>query len=101
MKDAINLNVGVDVYFGYNENDSSQINCVVSKVYEKAADYNIDVTSDVITNVVTGKQELVFNFRKKGKRVDAVAVVDESEIHSIKDIDFIVNGMIEKMKYLL
>ena len=65
MKDAINLNLGVDVYFGYNENDLSQINCVVSKVYEKAADYNIDVTSDVITNVATGRQELVFNFRKK------------------------------------
>lgn len=101
MKDAINLNLGVDVYFGYNENDSSQINCVVAKVFEKAADYNIDVTSDLIPNVITGRQELVFNFRKKGKRVDAVAVVDESDVYMIKDIDFIVNGMIEKMKYLL
>lgn len=101
MRDAINLNVGVDVYFGYNENDSSQINCVVSKVYEKAADYNIDVTSDVIINVATGKQELVFNFRKRGKRVDAVAVVDKSYIYLIEDIDFIINGMIEKMEYLL
>ena len=68
MKDAINLNLGVDVYFGYNENDSSQINCVVSKVYEKAADYNIDVTSNLITNIATEKQELVFNFRKKRKK---------------------------------
>ena len=77
----------------------SKINYIVSKVFEIADEYNIDVLSDLSTNIATGKQELVFNFRKNEKRVDTV--IDVNDIYWIKDIDFIANGMIEKMKYLL
>ena len=77
----------------------SKINCIVSKVFEIAADYNIDVTSDLSTNIVTGNRELVFNFRKNRKRVDTV--IDVSNIYLIKEIDLIVNSIIEKMKYVL
>ncbi len=77
----------------------SKINYIVSKVFEIADDYNIDVLSDLSTNIVTGNRELVFRFRKNGKRVDTV--IDVNDVYLIKEIDLIVNSVIEKMKYLL
>ena len=77
----------------------SKINYIVSKVFEIADDYNIDVLSDLSTNIVTGNRNLVFSFRKNRKRVDAV--VDEHDIYLIKDIDLIVNSVIEKMEELI
>lgn len=79
--------------------DLAKINYIASRVYEIAADYNIDVTSDLSTNIVTGNRELVFNFRKNGKRVDTV--IDVSSIYLIKEIDLIVNSVIEKMEELV
>ena len=77
----------------------SKINYIVSKVFEIADDYNIDVLSDLSTNIVTGNQELVFRFRKNEKRVDTV--IDVNDVYLIREIDLIVNSIIEKMKYLL
>ncbi len=77
----------------------SKINYIVSKVFEIADDYNIDVLSDLSTNIVTGNRELVFRFRKREKRVDTV--IDVSSIYLIKDIDLIVNSVIEKMEELI
>lgn len=77
----------------------SKINYIVSKVFEIADDYNIDVLSDLSTNIVTGNRELVFSFRKNRKRVDTV--VDEHDIYLITDIDLIVNSVIEKMEELI
>ena len=71
----------------------SKINCVVAKVFEIAADYNIDVLSDLSTNIVTGNRELVFNFRKNEKRADVV--IDVSRIYLVKEIDLIVNNILE------
>ena len=72
----------------------SKINYIVSKVFEIADDYNIDVLSDLSTNIVTGNRNLVFSFRKNGKRVDVV--MDEHDIYLIK-----VNSVIEKMEELI
>lgn len=77
----------------------SKINYIVSKVFEIADDYNIDVLSDLSTNIVTGNRNLVFSFRKNGKRVDAV--IDVNDVYLIKDIDLIVNSLIEKMEELI
>lgn len=77
----------------------SKINYIVSKVFEIADDYNIDVLSDLSTNIVTGNRELVFRFRKGEKRVDTV--IDVSSIYWIKDIDLMVNSLIEKMEELI
>ena len=77
----------------------SKINYIVSKVFEIADEYNIDVLSDLSTNIVTGNRELVFRFRKNGKRVDTV--IDVNDIYLVKDIDFIVNSIIEKMEELI
>ena len=77
----------------------SKINYIVSKVFEIADDYNIDVLSDLSTNIVTGNRELVFRFRKNGKRVDTV--IDVNDVYLIKEIDLIVNSVIEKMEELI
>lgn len=77
----------------------SKINCVVAKVFEIAADYDIDVLSDLTTDNITGMRKLVFSFRKNGKRVDAV--VDENDIYLITDIELIVKSLIEKMEELI
>lgn len=77
----------------------SKINYIVSKVFEIADDYNIDVMSDLTTNVVTGSRILFFSFSKKEKRVDAV--IDEKDIYLVKEIDLIVNSVIEKMEELI
>lgn len=77
----------------------TKINCVVAKVFEIAADYDIDVLSDLTTDNITGMRKLVFSFRKNGKRVDAV--VDENDIYLITDIELIVKSVIEKMEELI
>ena len=77
----------------------SKINYIVSKVFEIADDYDIDVLSDLSTNIVTGNRNLVFSFRKNRKRVDAV--IDENDIYLITDIDLIVKSVIEKMEELI
>ena len=75
------------------------INYIATKVYEQAYNYNIDVVADLIMNHRTGNRELKFSFRKNGKRVDEV--VYEADICMAKDLDFIVNSVTEKMKYVL
>ena len=77
----------------------SKINYIVSKVFEIADWYNVDVLTDLSTNIVTGNRELVFRFRKGEKRLDRV--IDVSSIYLIKDIDLIVNSVIEKMEELV
>ena len=77
----------------------SKINYIVSKVFEIADDYNIDVLSDLSTNIATGNRNLVFSFRKNRKRVDTV--IDVNDIYWIKDIDLIVKSLIEKMEELI
>lgn len=77
----------------------SKINYIVSKVFEIADDYNIDVLSDLSRNIITGNRNLFFSFRKNGKRVDTV--VDVYDIYLIKDIDLIVNSVLEKMEELI
>ena len=77
----------------------SKINYIVSKVFEIADNYNIDVLSDLSTNIVTGNRNLVFSFRKNEKRVDTV--IDVNDVYLIKDIDLIVKSLIEKMEELL
>ena len=74
--------------------NTSQINYIVSKVFEKAAEYNIDVTP-----MRTGRRNLIFNFRKNGKQIDIV--IDEYSIYTIRNIDVIVNNIIEKMEELI
>ena len=73
--------------------NTSQINYIVSKVFEKADEYNIDVTP-----IRTGRRNIIFNFRKNEKRVDIV--VDEYSIYAIRNIDVIVNNILEKMEEL-
>ena len=75
-------------------NNTSQINYIVSKVFEMADAYNIDVTP-----IRTGRRNIIFIFRKNGKSVDTV--IDASSIYLIKDIDLIVNSVIEKMEELI
>ena len=77
----------------------SKINYIVSKVFEIADEYNVDVMSDLTTNIITGSRILFFSFSKREKRVDAV--IDEKDIYLIKDTKVIVNNIIEKMKYVL
>lgn len=77
----------------------SKINCIVSKVFEIADEYNVDVMSDLTTNIITGGRTLFFSFRKREKRIDAV--IDENDIYLIKDTKVIVNNIIERMKYVL
>ena len=74
--------------------NTSQINYIVSKVFEKADEYNIDVTP-----MRTGRRNLIFNFRKNGKQIDIV--IDEYSIYTIRNIDVIVNNIIEKMEELI
>ena len=77
----------------------SKINYIVSKVFEIADDYNIDVLTVLSTNVAFGNRELVFRFSKNEKRVDTV--IDVNDIYWIKDIDLIVKSLIEKMEELI
>lgn len=74
-------------------NNTSQINYIVSKVFEKADEYNIDVEP-----IRTGRRNIIFNFRKNGKRLDIE--VDEYSIYTIRNIDVIVNNILEKMEEL-
>lgn len=76
----------------------SKINYIVSKVFEIAVDYNIDVLTVLSTNIAFGNRELVFRFRKNEKRVDTV--IDVNDVYLIKDIDLIVKSLIEKMEEL-
>lgn len=76
----------------------SKINYIVSKVFEIADDYNIDVLTVLSTNIAFGNRELVFSFRKNRKRVDTV--IDVNDVYLIKDIDLIVKSLIEKMEEL-
>ena len=75
-------------------NNTSQINYIVSKVFEIADAYNIDVTP-----IRTGRRNIIFIFRKNGKSVDTV--IDVSSIYLIKETDLIVNSIIEKMEELI
>ena len=77
----------------------SKINYIVSKVFEIADEYNVDVMSNLTTNIITGSRILFFSFRKREKRADAV--IDENDIYLIKDTKVIINNIIEKMKYVL
>lgn len=77
----------------------SKINYIVSKVFEIADDYNIDVLTVLSTNIAFGNRELVFRFRKNEKRVDTV--IDVNDVYLIKDIDLIVKSLIEKMEELI
>ena len=77
----------------------SKINYIVSKVFEIADDYNIDVLTVLSTNIAFGNRELVFRFKKNEKRVDTV--IDVNDVYLIKDIDLIVKSVIEKMEKLL
>lgn len=76
----------------------SKINYIVSKVFEIADDYNIDVLTVLSTNIAFGNRELIFRFGKNEKRVDTV--IDVNDIYLIKDIDLIVKSVIEKMEEL-
>lgn len=76
----------------------SKINYIVSKVFEIADEYNVDVMTVLSTNIAFGNKELVFRFRKNEKRVDTV--IDVNDIYWIKDIDLIVKSLIEKMEEL-
>ena len=93
---TISLNM---IWGGIIMSNISKINYIISKVFEIADNYNIDVMSDLSTNIVTGNRELVFRFRKGEKRLDRV--IDVSSIYLIKDIDLIVNSVIEKMEELV
>ena len=77
----------------------SKINYIVSKVFEIADDYNIDVLTVLSTNIAFGNRELIFRFRKNEKRVDTV--IDVNDVYLIKEIDLIVNSLIEKMEELI
>ena len=77
----------------------SKINYIVSKVFEIADEYKVDVMSDLTTNIITGSRILFFSFSKREKRVDAV--IDEKDIYLITDIDLIVKSLIEKMEELI
>ena len=77
----------------------SKINYIVSKVFEIADDYNIDVLTVLSTNIAFGNRELVFRFRKNEKRGDTV--IDVNDVYLIKEIDLIVNSLIEKMEELI
>ena len=77
----------------------SKINYIVSKVFEIADDYNIDVLTVLSTNIAFGNRELVFRFKKNEKRVDTV--IDVNDVYLIKDIDLIVKSIIEKMEELI
>ena len=77
----------------------TKINYIVTKVFDIADEYNINVVSDLTTNMINGSRILFFSFRKNRKRVDAV--VDEKDIYLVKEIDLIVNSITEKMKELL
>lgn len=77
----------------------SKINYIVSKVFEIADEYNIDVLTVLSTNIAFGNRELVFRFRKNEKRVDTV--IDVNDVYLIKDIDLIVKSLIEKMEELI
>lgn len=74
-------------------NNTSLINYIVTKVFEEADKYGIGVTS-----MRTGRRNLVFKFRKNEKRVEIV--VDEYSIYTIRNIDVIINNIIEKMEEL-
>lgn len=77
----------------------SKINYIVSKVFEIADEYNVDVMTDLTTNIITGRRNLFFSFRKREKRVEAV--IDEIDICMTKDTKVIVSNIIERMKYVL
>ena len=79
----------------------SKINYIVNRVFEEAEAYDINASSDLITDIATGGRELFFDFRKNGRYV--VVTIDESYIYSVKfkDIDSIVNSVIEKMEEVL
>ena len=81
--------------------DLAKINYIVDNVLEEADAYEIKATSELTTDRATGGQELVFDFRKNGRYV--VVTIDESYIYSVKfkDIDSIVNNIIEKMEELI
>ena len=79
--------------------DLAKINYIVDNVLEEADAYEIKATSELTTDNATGGQELVFDFRKNGRCV--FLAIDVNYIYSVKDIDFVVNSVIEKMEEVL
>ena len=79
--------------------DLAKINYIVDNVLEEADAYEIKATSELTTGKATGGQELVFDFRKNEHCV--FLAIDVNYIYSVKDIDFIINSVIEKMEEVL
>lgn len=80
-------------------NNISKINYIVSKVFEKAYEHHVDVIADFSLDINTGRRNLTFSFRKNGKRMDTV--IDEYDIYLVKDVDAIVNHILEINRILL
>ena len=72
---------------------------IITKVCEKAEELNIKVESDLTRNMITGRRTLYFKFTKNGKVIDEV--IDEYTIDLAKDLDVLVDNIVEKMEGLL
>lgn len=77
----------------------SKINYIVSKVFERAYERHVDVTADFSLDIQTGRRNLTFSFRENEKRMDTV--IDEYDIYLVKDVDAIVNHILEINRILL
>lgn len=72
---------------------------IITKVCEKAEELNVTVTSDLTRDMITGRRTLIFKFTKNGKVIDEV--IDEYSIDLAKDLDILINNIIEKMEGLV
>lgn len=77
----------------------SKINYIVSKVFVRAYERHVDVIADFSLDINTGRRNLTFSFRENGKRMDTV--IDEYDIYLVKDVDAIVNHILEINRILL
>ena len=72
---------------------------IITKVCEKADELDVKVASDLTRNTITGRRTLFFKFTKNGKVIDEV--IDEYSIDLAKDLDILINNIIEKMEGLV
>ena len=72
---------------------------IITKVCEKADELDVKVASDLTRNMITGRRTLFFKFTKNGKVIDEV--IDEYSIDLAKDLDILINSVIEKMEEVL